>query len=130
MTDKYAPTINPGDERVRCPYLGNRYPVGGKLSFEILQETVIRTKAGKEIHSSSLGQLPIPPLDLTDPATLATEFPEFNPQTNEPTGRMRAIGEVFTGYFSFVHHYQLLDDARVAAAAAPPAVVPQSQDVS
>jgi hypothetical protein len=121
MTDKYAPTINPGDTRTRCRYLGFRIPLGAPVTCEALEQEVIRPIKGGERVLEDLGAVAgIPALDLADPATLATIVPVIDPATNEPTGESTTVGAVFVGLFSYIHGRQLARDA----AAAPQEIVP------
>jgi hypothetical protein len=120
MTDKYAPTINPGDTRTRCRYLGFRIPHNGPVSCEALEQEIVRTKDGERILADLGAVTGIPALDLADPATLATIVPVIDPATNEPTGESTTVGAVFVGLFSYIHGRQLARDA----AAAPQEIVP------
>ena len=111
MTNKYDPTQSPGDTRTRCRFLGFRIPHDGPVSCEALEQEIVRTKDGERILSDLGAVAGIPPLDLTDPATLATVVPVIDPATNIPTGEATTIGSVFVGLFSYVHGAQLARDA-------------------
>jgi hypothetical protein len=124
MPNKYSPTINPGDTRTRCRYLGFRIPHDGPVSCEALEQEIIRTKDGERVLADLGPVAGIQPLDLTDPATLAAVVPVIDPATNEPTGETTTVGAVFVGLFSYIHGAQLARDA-AAAALTPPAAVPQ-----
>ena len=113
-TDPYAPTIETGDERTRSPCQIFRTPLGEPIRIELYEEVVIRRKDGKEyVLQPHAGTVPIPPLDPTDPATLAQTFPKRNPLNNEPTGGEYTYGEMFAMVHSFHQHWQRLRDDAV-----------------
>jgi hypothetical protein len=112
MTDRYSPTVDPGDTRIRCRYLGFWLPLGGRVTVDALEQEVIRHKSGDEREVQQLPAVEgIPPIDTTDPAVLATVVPIIDPNTNLPTGQTTTIGAVFVGLFSFIHNAQLARDA-------------------
>lgn len=112
MPRSYAPTVAPGDTRWRSHYQGHRTENGKPAQIEVLEQEVILRKDGTEVPTNAPGSTDSlhVSLDLTDPAVLASEFPELNPATNEPTGRTLTVGAAFAGYFSYIHHQQLLRD--------------------
>lgn len=112
MPNPYGPTTNPGDERLRCCEFTARLPLNAPAQIQAREERVIRTKAGVEHVLEARGLMDgFIDLDLSDPATLATEVPLFDPATYLPTGQSTTIGALFVGVFSYIHGRRLIRDA-------------------
>jgi len=110
MTDRYSPTVNPGDTRIRCRYLAFRIPHDAPVCVDAMEQEIIRTATGERVLADLGPVSGIAPLDLTDPATLATVVPIIDPTTNLPTGQSTTVGAVFVGLFSYIHNAQLARD--------------------
>ena len=114
---KYVPTLNPGDERTRARYLGITTPLDTRLpdsedpapcpSINVLEQTVIRKKDGSEAILENLMGFNV----TIDADNMASEYPEVNPITDEPTGRMLSVAETFMAVYSFIRHRQTLNES-------------------
>jgi hypothetical protein len=119
MTD-YAPTVNPGDTRRRCRFIGIRVPLDTRTNaekaaniqapppqVEVLEEDVIRT-AQQERVLEVLGNLPVGTFDLSE------TFPILNPENDGALGGNATVGQAFTLIHSWVRHKQTLRDTAEA----------------
>lgn len=113
----YSPTIDPGDERTRARYLGITTPLDTRPPgstdpapaprLEVLEQQVIRKKDNSEAVLQDLGSFSV----TIDQAAMATEYPEVDPTTDVPTGRMLRLAETFVAVHSFIRYHQNLLNA-------------------
>lgn len=106
----YSPTVTPGDERRRTRYLGIRIPHNGVPTVEVLEQDVIRTKAGIEEIIRDLGGFN----RTVDAAALAESFPVRNPADDSLTGGSVTTAQTMALIYSWVRAQQLLRDAAAA----------------
>jgi hypothetical protein len=107
----YAPTVTPGDQRRRTRYIGIRVPHDGVPTVEILEQEVIRAKAGERVLED-LNGFGV----AMDEKEMAASFQVRDPITDAEIPGATATGaQVFALIYSWVRAKQLARDAAAAA---------------
>lgn len=109
----YAPTVNPGDTRLRTRYVGIRVPYNAPPTVEALEQVVIKLKDGNEKVLEDLGAITgIPALDQT---AMLRVVALRDPVTDEVVdGQTIRIYEAFQAIYSVIRQWQLDRDAKEA----------------
>ncbi len=120
MTRTYAPTINPGDTRTRCRYLGVWNPLNAAPRIDILEQEVVRLADGETVLRDTNGLsagLDGSAFTLRDPATDAPLAPEACAAIAAAIASGTATdGMAMVLVYSWTRYQQEARDAREAAA--------------